>query len=67
MKTKYQRACESCDPSRINSMLCHEQGCPDEWRDILRTCFECGFDFNPQERYARVCANCIDQNEGDET
>ena len=25
--------CNGCSPSMINGVLCHEQGCPDAWRD----------------------------------
>jgi hypothetical protein len=34
--------CNSCSPSRINGVLCHESGCPDAWRDRPLTCISCG-------------------------
>lgn len=56
--------CDGCNPIAINGALCHEQGCPDAWRDKKRACFECGFDFYPTERYQTSCHDCtIDQEE----
>jgi hypothetical protein len=52
--------CNSCSPSMINKVLCHETGCPDSWRDYTRECFTCGCDFHPEERYQCNCQDCID-------
>lgn len=50
--------CDSCQVAYINGVRCHEQGCPDAWRDHTRECFECGFDFKPSERGQSVCDDC---------
>lgn len=51
--------CDSCNPARINGTLCHEQGCPDAWRDYLVECCECGMEFYPEERGQRHCSGCM--------
>lgn len=51
--------CDSCNPSRINGVLCHESGCPDAWRDATRECRECGCNFRPEESRQRHCNDCI--------
>lgn len=50
--------CDGCSPSMINGIFCHEQGCPDEWRDRKIDCSECGCDFYPLTRYQKVCVEC---------
>ena len=50
--------CNSCEALMINGVYCHETGCPDAWKSYTRECFECGFDFSPEERYQRVCQDC---------
>lgn len=50
--------CDGCSPMMINGLLCHEQGCPDAWRDRRRDCNECGCDFFATERHAVVCEDC---------
>jgi hypothetical protein len=52
--------CESCEVLYINGVKCHEHGCPDAWKDHSKACFECGFDFQPETQYQRVCADCQD-------
>ena len=52
--------CDGCSPSMINGVLCHETGCPEAWRDHTVSCFECGCEFRPSERYQRVCDDCSD-------
>lgn len=37
--------CDGCNPAVINGLFCHEQGCPDEWRDRKLTCKDCGTSF----------------------
>jgi hypothetical protein len=49
-------ACTGCELLRINGTLCHETGCPEAWRDSVRECVSCGFDFKPDERWQRFCA-----------
>lgn len=48
--------CNSCTPSRINGVLCHESGCPDAWKDKRLICEEClgGF-FSPRPDKVPVC------------
>lgn len=49
--------CNSCSPSRINGILCHEEGCPDDWRDYAKECNECGQPYyHPNTLYR--CENC---------
>jgi hypothetical protein len=47
--------CDSCSPTIINGVLCHETGCPDAWRDCSRECKWCGAEFHPTEKYQRFC------------
>ncbi len=51
--------CDSCQALMINGVHCHETGCPDAWEDHTRECFICGFDFQPEDRYQTVCADCL--------
>lgn len=51
--------CNSCQSVCINGIPCHETGCPDAWRDKAIPCFECGLDFYPEERYQKVCPDCL--------
>ena len=50
--------CDQCEILSINGVLCHEHGCPNAYRDEKRKCFDCGFDFSPEERFQRVCNDC---------
>jgi hypothetical protein len=51
--------CNSCSPSRINGVLCHEAGCPDAWRDYRKTCVFCNRPFYaPGNRKACLCHTC---------
>ena len=54
--------CKDCDSSTVNGVFIHEKGCPEAWRDELIPCFECGFDFQREERFQTVCTGC---QEGD--
>jgi hypothetical protein len=57
--------CDGCSPSTINGTLCHEQGCPDAWRDYSVECFECGCDFQPEHRGQQTCPDCLsDERDG---
>lgn len=55
--------CDGCAPSMINGTFCHEQGCPDAWRDTGKECFECGYEFYRTERHQNVCNDCQENNE----
>jgi len=54
--------CESCHAIAINSVNCHEIGCPDSWLNPLTgepmpvECKWCGSDFVPEER-GQVCCD----------
>ena len=61
----HRKGCDQCEPLMINGMFCHETGCPNAWRDTKITCFECGFDFYPDERYRTVCNDCNQQEDQD--
>lgn len=50
--------CDGCSPSTINGIICHEQGCPDSWKDKTVDCFVCGCDFYPQEKNNSICEDC---------
>ena len=47
--------CNGCDASFINGVLCHEEVCPDAWRDETRECEWCGGKFEPEERLQTCC------------
>lgn len=53
-----QNGCDGCSPTVIQGVFCHEQGCPDAWRDRAKACDECGNDFYPTDRYQSVCDDC---------
>jgi len=55
--------CNGCNPSMINGVLCHEQGCPYAWKDKQISCTECGADFYPKNRYDQKCKDCEAINE----
>ena len=47
------RACDSCNPSRINGVFCHERGCPNDGKSWDKErqqwvkyvpCRECGYE-----------------------
>jgi hypothetical protein len=54
--------CDGCNPARINGVFCHETGCPYAWKDKTASCWECGFDFYPDEpsRYS-LCQSCQEE------
>lgn len=59
-RTKTGR-CDSCEVVYINGVRCHEQGCPEAWKEKKVACFVCGFDFQPEERYQNVCPDCREE------
>ncbi len=51
--------CPQCDSITINGLYCHEEGCPEAWRDYTLDCLWCGCAFSPSERQQRFCDdNC---------
>jgi hypothetical protein len=47
--------CNDCNPTRINGVLCHEQGCPSAWKDHARTCVECDAKFYSPHAHRKTC------------
>ena len=52
--------CPSCEILYINGIRTHETGCPEAWKGSPRPCFQCGYDFIPEERFQNVCPDCIE-------
>lgn len=50
--------CTQCEALRVNGVLCHENGCPEAWRDYTRECRECGTTFKPEEKHQVFCSPC---------
>ena len=58
MPAKYKTiTCNSCEVKVINNVICHEIGCPDSWRDVIRACKWCGSNFQPEDRYQYFCGD----------
>ena len=47
--------CDGCMVSTVNGVRCHEHGCPDAWRDEVRSCLWCGREFTPDAREQWYC------------
>lgn len=47
--------CSQCEMARINGIRCHETGCPESWRDEVRSCENCGSRFKPESKGDRFC------------
>jgi len=47
--------CSSCESLVINGLLCHEQGCPEAWKDEKRVCRWCGCEFEPSDKDQDFC------------
>jgi hypothetical protein len=60
-------ACNSCQLLRINGIVCHEIGCPDSWRDYPVDCFECGCEFIRESSRDRVCPDCANPPEDEDS
>jgi hypothetical protein len=67
MRTEYRNGstidlihcgCDGCSPSTINGVFCHEEDCPDAWRDYRLECRMCGGEFWPEHRYDQHCTEC---------
>jgi hypothetical protein len=54
--TMQWNGCDGCSPTMIQGVACHENGCPDAWRDSQVECEECGCGFHPQSRHERFCS-----------
>lgn len=52
--------CESCDAIMINGVYCHEQGCPDAWKNSVKECKWCGQEFKPEWENQSCCSQeCV--------
>jgi len=61
-------SCPSCAQVSINGVVCHEQGCPDAWRDETRECRWCGGKFKPESGWQEFCCDdCAAAYHGDGT
>lgn len=50
-------SCNQCQVLVINNVICHELGCPDEWRDRDEKCKWCGMLFRPEQHGQRFCCD----------
>ena len=50
-------SCHSCEMLTINGVPCHEQGCPEAWKDEIRECRWCGEEFKPEQQYQDCCSH----------
>ncbi len=55
----WHNRCLSCAILYIQGVRCHETGCPSAWTDEIRECFECGCDFEPENRHQLTCNDCL--------
>jgi len=51
-----ENGCDGCKLAMINGVPCHEQGCPEAWRDSARTCRWCGREFYPSDESQPCCS-----------
>lgn len=55
--------CTACQLARINGVVCHEAGCPDEWHRVKIECKWCGRPFYPRDkdvsRHGCCSASCL--------
>jgi hypothetical protein len=49
--------CKSCEAMMINGILCHEQGCPEAYKDYKEECAWCGQDFVPEYDGQNCCSD----------
>jgi hypothetical protein len=63
--------CDSCEILYINGNKCHEAGCPEQFKDEVRSCAWCGQPFEPAEasqKYCGIDCYCCDNDiDNDET
>ena len=45
-----------CEILMINELKCHETGCPKSFKDEIRSCKGCGFNFNPDNKFQIYCS-----------
>ena len=55
--TCFEAGCDSCSPSTINGVFCHEEGCPDAWKGKEKECKWCGSKFKPEKKGQKYCDN----------
>jgi hypothetical protein len=55
--------CPSCQILYINGLRCHETGCPDAWKDELRSCKWCGAEFKPENEHQECCSHSCEIGE----
>lgn len=48
-------ACSSCQILYINGFRCHETGCPEAYKDEIRSCEWCGSPFVPETIHEKFC------------
>jgi len=53
--------CHSCELLAINGVGCHESGCPDAWKDQVRSCKWCGQEFKPLLPGMNCCSEDCDE------
>lgn len=51
-------SCDQCEIATINGVLCHEQVCPDAWKDYSFECCECGCEFYRSSPRDCLCFDC---------
>lgn len=51
------RHCDQCEVLFINGIKCHENGCPDSWKDSILDCLWCGTEFKPEENGQALCSD----------
>ena len=49
--------CKSCNVLVINGIKCHEQGCPDAWKEEMVECVWCGEKFLPDAAGQKYCCD----------
>lgn len=65
-RVKLAGGCDSCEMLTVNGVPTHEHGCPKAWMNRKKKCFECGFDFVPENRFDSVCQDCKESIENPE-
>lgn len=59
--TSRKVACDSCEVLVINNIVCHEHGCPEDWKDETRTCKWCGTKFRAKHSSDLFCSDDCQQ------
>lgn len=49
--------CDTCAASVIQGVFVHEQGCPNDWKDMAYECKECGSAFIPHSKDEKFCSH----------